>query len=118
MGDEAACVGLVVQCVERATVRRCAGERRARTQFDARDRLDAVGAAIERADGVVLVALDHQATCGGERQEPQHVAARQRGHEGFLGIDRIGGRPRRRYVGGRGRGAHDAAAIEAPLVHA
>ena len=110
-------VRLVVQPVERGAVRLAiAAEADRRAQGDHGHRHPARGIARHHADGVVAVVVDHEARAGGQVQEPQHVAARQRGDEGLFGVDAGRVRIRQRHDVRRRGAGHDGAAIETPLV--
>ena len=50
---------------------------------------------------LVLIAIDDEALLAGDGEEGQHVAARERRDESFLGIDRVLPRQRQRHDRGR-----------------
>src|SRR5262245_46961843 len=62
------------------------------------------------ADRMILVRVEDELLFARNRQEREHVAARERSDESLLGID-IGGIAE---VGRRRRGRHPMAAVEAP----
>src|SRR5262245_48144221 len=62
------------------------------------------------ADRMILVRIEHELLLARNRQEREHVAARERSDERLLGID-IGGIAE---IGRRRRGRHRMAAVEAP----
>src|SRR5690606_282156 len=110
--NEAPLVRLMVHLVERGVVGRLAGECDRGPKLDARDGELAVGVLLQRAARIVGVAVDHQAALGGDGQERQHVAARERGDQRLFGVYAVG----IAEVVGRGRGRDRDAAVERPCV--
>ena len=109
-------VGRAMQVGEGPGIRPEAREYHARTQHDACDRLALRGDLLEFGTGGVDVGIDDETTLRGQREKPQHVAARQRGDEGFLGIDGRRRGPRRAHRVRGGRRGHHRATVEAPFV--
>ncbi len=109
----------VVQRFDRGTVwLHVAAERDARPQHDRLRPVASVRDSAHRADGFVFVAVDDETLLGCEREEPQHVAARNRRNERFLGVDAGRIRQRRAHDRRRRRCRNDGAAVEAPFVRA
>jgi hypothetical protein len=87
-----------------------AGKLELRVQFHARDRQLPVLVFLHVADGLIGVFVEHELLFAGNRQEREHVAARERSDKRFLGID-IFWIPDISRRGGR---LHFVAAVEFP----
>src|SRR5205823_14925963 len=115
--DEALVVRAVVQLQDvRARGQPLARERHARAQRDAHHGGPSGGVPAHDPKGIVAVIVDPPAAGGGQRQEPQHVAARERRDQRLFRIDRCLDRQRHPPHLRRGRRGHLDTAVEAPGV--
>ena len=111
-------VRAVVEVGDGRRVGRLAAPCDMRAERDSRHRDLAVGALFQKAVRLIDIFVDDEAGAAGEVDEEQHMAGRQRGDEGLLGIDRGGFGPGRGDdVRARAR-RHDMAAVERPFVRA
>src|SRR5688572_4801578 len=96
--------------------RRRTTERNERTEPHLRHHDLSFRAAAHDSGGVIMVAVDDIPAFRGERQKPQHMAARDGGDECLLGVDSRGNRERRGHRMRRRGGGDFNPAIEDPAM--